>query len=33
MSLANAVKDLADSVNCLNELLGVGSRYVFCVGK
>ena len=26
MSLANAVKDLSDSVNCLNDLLGVGSR-------
>jgi ATP-binding cassette subfamily D (ALD) long-chain fatty acid import protein len=28
MSLANAVKDLADSVNCLNELLGVGGRVI-----
>jgi len=26
MSLANAVKDLADSINCLNELVGVGGR-------
>ena len=28
MTLANAVKDLADSVNCLNELLGIGSRVI-----
>ena len=28
MSLANAVKDLADSINCLNDLLGVGSRVI-----
>ena len=28
MSLANAVKDLSDSINCLNELLGVGGRVI-----